>query len=311
MNEAIDYDGAWKEAIEGYLQPFLALCFPDAAAGIDWGTPVEFLDKELQEIVRDADLGKQRVDKLIKVRRRDGEEEWVLLHLEVQAQLDESLPLRLYQYHHRIVDRFGRRAATLALLADERQGWKPACYEDELWGCRVRFDYPVCKLLELAGETLERETVKKNPAAVVVAAHLATQSTGGDMDLRQQIKWRLTRRLYELQYGKKDILNLYRLIDWLMVLPKELEMEFRQEVINYEKENTMPYVTSIERFGREEGRQEGRQEEGTRLLRRQLQRRFGDLPVWAEKRLAEATLDDLEQWSDRVLDAVILEDIFA
>jgi len=137
MNEATDYDGAWKEALDLYWRPFVELCFPEVARRIDWSAPVEFLDKELQEIVRDADLGKQRVDKLVKVRRLDGTEEWVLVHVEVQAQPDEGLPQRVYQYHHRIVDRFGRRVVTLVVLADERAGWCPATYEEELWGCRV------------------------------------------------------------------------------------------------------------------------------------------------------------------------------
>mgnify|MGYP001172711702 CR=1 FL=1 len=83
MSAAIDYDGAWKEALEQYLQPFLALCFPAVADGIDWHQPVEFLDQELQQVVRDADLGKQRTDKLVKVQRLDGTEEWLLIHLEV------------------------------------------------------------------------------------------------------------------------------------------------------------------------------------------------------------------------------------
>jgi hypothetical protein len=61
MNDSADYDGAWKEALERYLRPFLEFCFPAAAKGIDWAVPLEFLDQELQEIVRDADLGKQRV----------------------------------------------------------------------------------------------------------------------------------------------------------------------------------------------------------------------------------------------------------
>ena len=137
MNKSIDYDGAWKEAIERYLRPFMELCFPEAARNIDWTSTPEFLDTELQEVVRDAGLGKQRADKLIKVRRLDGEAEWVLVHVEVQAQPDESLPERVYQYHHRIADRFGRRVATLVVLADERAGWRPSVFETELWGCRT------------------------------------------------------------------------------------------------------------------------------------------------------------------------------
>jgi len=140
MSEEIDYDGAWKETLEIYLRPFLELCFPAISALIDWSMPVEFLDKELQEIVRDSDLGKQRVDKLIKIRRLDGAEEWVLLHVEVQTQPDPGLPQRLYQYHHRIGDRFGRRVVTLVVLSDECESWRPDCYEEGLWGCHVRFE---------------------------------------------------------------------------------------------------------------------------------------------------------------------------
>ena len=70
VTESIDYDGAWKETLERYLRPFLELCFPLAAAGIDWAVPIEFLDQELQQVVRDADLGKQRTDKLVKDMRR-------------------------------------------------------------------------------------------------------------------------------------------------------------------------------------------------------------------------------------------------
>ena len=73
-----------------FLQPFIALCFPRVAAEVDWSIPPEFLDTELQEVVRDADLGKQRVDKLIRVQLLDGREEWVLIHVEVQAQPDED-----------------------------------------------------------------------------------------------------------------------------------------------------------------------------------------------------------------------------
>jgi hypothetical protein len=55
------------------------------------------------------------------------------------------------------------------------------------------------------------------------------------------------------------------LIDWLLTLPQELEVAFREDLIKFERERTMPYVTSIERLGREEGRQEGRQEASANL----------------------------------------------
>jgi hypothetical protein len=76
----------------------------------------------------------------------------------------------------------------------------------------------------------------------------------------------------------------------------------------------MPYITSFERIGIEKGLQQGLQQgiqQGEVIvLRRQLTRRFGPLPEWAEQRLEQASPQDLEGWADRVLEAQRLEDIF-
>jgi predicted transposase YdaD len=306
VNETADYDGAWKEALEVYLRPFLEFCFPTAAAGIDWGTPVEFLDKELHGVVRDSDLGNQRVDKLVRVRRLDGTEEWVLVHVEVQSQPDPNLGERLYQYHYRIRERYGRRVASLALLADEQKNWKPSSYEEELWGCRVRFDYPVCKLLDFGPEQtiLDRSD---NPAAILVAAHLATQSTRGDMESRKTSKWQLTRRLYERGYTRNDILELFRLLDWFLVLPEGLEIAFRADLVNFEREKTMPYVTSIERLGRQEGRREGIIDLSVRLARK----RFPSLAAQTETAIRGLPQERLESLSEALLDFTTLAELEA
>jgi hypothetical protein len=52
----------------------MAFFFPDIDAQIDWQRGWEFLDKELQQIVRDAEVGRRFVDKLVKVWRRKGGE---------------------------------------------------------------------------------------------------------------------------------------------------------------------------------------------------------------------------------------------
>jgi hypothetical protein len=91
-----DYDSPWKEALERYFPAFMALGFPEAYAGIDWARGYEFLDKELQPVVRDAELGRRLADKLIKVWRVDGEEAWVLIHLEVQGQVETGFAKRMF-----------------------------------------------------------------------------------------------------------------------------------------------------------------------------------------------------------------------
>jgi Domain of unknown function (DUF4351) len=59
------------------------------------------------------------------------------------------------------------------------------------------------------------------------------------------------------------------------------------------------------------GLQQGLQQGEVIVLKRQMTRRFGPLPAWAEQRLEQASLRELEGWADRVLEAQQLEDVFA
>ena len=77
----------------------------------------------------------------------------------------------------------------------------------------------------------------------------------------------------------------------------------------------MKYVTSVERLaiergmaqGIEKGLERGREQGRLNTLTRQLTRRFGSLPDAALARLQSATPDQLDLWTDRVLDAPTLE----
>jgi len=257
-----EYDSPWKEALEHYLPECLTFFFPQAAAGIDWSRGYEFLDKELQKIAPKAELGGRTVDKLVKVWRNTGQEVWVLIHLEVQSQYKKVFPERMYIYNYRSFDRYGRQVASFAILSDDRPGWRPDSYGYELWGCRVRLDFPTVKLLDYRERWEELEN-SRNPFAVVVTAHLHTQATRKDPEERFQLKLRLIRSLYERGYSKRDVQLLFRFIDWLMALPPELERQLEARIIEYEEESKMPYVTSIERLGMERGMQQGLQQ-GTR-----------------------------------------------
>ena len=62
-----DFDSPWKEALDFYFQAFLALLFPDVYREIDWSRPYESQDKEFQQVVREAEVGRRYVDKLVKV----------------------------------------------------------------------------------------------------------------------------------------------------------------------------------------------------------------------------------------------------
>jgi predicted transposase YdaD len=61
----------------------------------------------------------------------------------------------------------------------------------------------------------------------------------------------------------------------------------------------------------EKGRQQGQLESLRRLLTRLLEKRFGELPVQICTRLREASLDELESWTECLLDAASLEEVIS
>ncbi|MFL9449959.1 hypothetical protein AB0758_02270 [Tolypothrix bouteillei VB521301_2] len=141
-NVPANYDESWKVAIEQYFEPFVAFFFPEAHREIAWERGYEFLDKEFTQIIRDAEIGTRFVDKLLKVWLRDGEEAWLLLHIEIQSQTDSGFAKRIFTYNYKIFDRYGREVVSLAVLGDSQPNWRPQEYGYGRWGCSMQLRFP-------------------------------------------------------------------------------------------------------------------------------------------------------------------------
>jgi Putative transposase, YhgA-like len=262
------YDEPWKSALEQYFEAFMALFFPQAHAEIDWQRGYESLDQEFQQVVREAEIGKRFVDKLVKVWLRDGEETWLLLHIEVQSQTDTDFAKRMYSYHYRIFDRYDQEVVSLAVLGDEQKNWRPCTYSYGRWGCQMNLEFPIVKLLDYETRWEELEA-SPNPFAVVVMAHLKTQVTTQDPQGRLRWKLQLIRGLYERGFSQQDILELFRVLDWMMGLPELLKLEFWDELQRFEEDKKMPYISTVEQIGIQQGHRE--------VILSILKSRFGDL----------------------------------
>jgi hypothetical protein len=241
-----DYDSPWKNVIESYFPQFIAFFFPDVYGSLDWSRGFEFLDKELRQVVRDAELGKRFVDKLVKVYQLGGKETWILIHIEVQSQYEARFAERIYVYNYRIYDRYRRKVVSFVILADDRPSWRPSEFGYEIFDMEVKFRFPVVKLLDLS-QDWQALAESDNPFATVVMAHLKASQTRNDRQERLQWKLSLTKALYQKGYQRQDILNLFDFIDWVMSLPSNLETEFWEEVYQLEEETKMPYLTGVER----------------------------------------------------------------
>ncbi len=247
-----DFDSPWKDALHLYLQPFLSFFFPLIHADIDWNRGFLALDKEFQQIVRRAKVGKGLADKLFKVWLKGGQECWLLIHIEVQGTYDKNFPERMFRYNVGAYAVYNQEVVSLAVLCDDNPDWRPNLFNYGRWGCRTGIEFLVAKLLDHAKD-LEALEKNNNPFAALVLAHVQALATRDDPNQRRLWKLRVVKGLYERNWTEEDIRQLFRLIDWIMDLPDELEAQFHEEMFHFEEEKKMPFITSVERHGFAEG----------------------------------------------------------
>lgn len=301
-----DYDSPWKEVIEQLFPEFMSFFFPNIFDEIGWERGYEFLDKELQKVVRESKGSGKRVDKLVRVwQKGTGQETWVAIHIEVQGQRDEKFVGRMFEYHTLLYNHYKRPIVSLVILSDDNLNWRPSSYSHKLWDCRVQFDFPTVKLLDYRQDWPALEE-NPNPFAVVVMAHLQTIATSPTAVARRDAKFRLTRLLYERNYTRKKIVDLLRFIDWIMVLTPRLESEYIEAVDEFEEQYKMKYVTSFERRGQEKGRLIGLEEGIEQSIVRILVRRFGDVSEELREKIESASVPQLELL---VVEAAVVADL--
>lgn len=309
MMSAPDYDSPWKDLLDRYFEAFMEFFFAEAYAQIDWTRGFEFLDKELQKITADAAIGRRAVDKLVKVWLKTGSELVVLSHCEVQGNRELDFEKRIYTYHHRISDRFNESVATFVVLTDRHRRWRPKEYKYEALGTRLSLRFSVAKILDYRNRWDELAQ-NRNPFAIVVMAHLRLIETA--RNVRKRLEWKLilTKMLYDRGYSEREVVDLFRFLDWMFFLPEDLQREYRNEIEEFEEEKRMPYVTSIERMGIEKGRVEGRVEgivEGHLKANEDialyfLQRQFGALSEETKNLIHSLSIERITQLSHEMFD---------
>ncbi|MGB3423419.1 MAG: DUF4351 domain-containing protein [Castellaniella sp.] len=315
----IDYDSPWKDALELYFKPAMALLAPDLHAVIDGSVPPEFLDKEMQSIeVPEGPPGDGCLytDKLVKVRHIDGTDAWILVHVEVQGgaagpQMIGWTAHRMYRYRTRIEDRHEILHAqagqalpalySLCILVASRSGPAHLEYQQDFLGQGVSFSFPVVHLSQWLERWDELEALARtNPFAVVIMAQLQALRYHGAERVAPTIS--LARLLYKYHYSREQIRLLLRLIEWMLRLPKDQAPVYMAALKHIKQEKKMGHILIAERIGMEKGQ--------AKMLLQQLQHRFGPVDAETTARVQSAELDELETWLLNILDATTLEDVF-
>jgi hypothetical protein len=147
-SERTIHDRIFKEYLRRFLPQFLRGFSPDVAAHLDLShyTPLD------QELLSNFPNQKLRiVDFVAEVKTIGGEDEIILVHIEVEARKLDTLPRRMFEYYALLRSLRQKRVLPIALVLIPNSGgltWQ--IYEEELFGHElVSFHYGQVGLADL------------------------------------------------------------------------------------------------------------------------------------------------------------------
>ena len=322
-----ELDSPWKYALTYFFQAFIEFCLPKLAVPIDWSRGHEVLDQELQKITPISKIGKRVADMLFKVWLKNGEEKWILIHVEIQGQKRDDFQHRMFVYNYRAYDRHERPVMSIALLLDANPSWRPDTFQmiSPLKKEKpfLEFRYHVVKLIDYT--TRKEELQQRNDLfSKVILAQLTVMETRKNLALRVESKLSLIRQLLKLGLTNEETRQLYKFIDWLLIIPEDLMLTYNEQIQEVAEEWDVPYVsTSVKvaqiksreeglKTGLRKGRQEGKQEGIRMMLDRQIRRRFPHTVTARHLHLInDANVETLGLWAEKLIDAKKVEDVFA
>jgi hypothetical protein len=221
----------WKGILEDLFADFLRFFYPNADELFDIDRGFEFLDQECEKLfpVGDPEHPKS-VDKLVKVFTKDGQEEWILIHIEVQGYKGKGdFAERMFTYFYRIRDGFGRRMRSIAIFTDNNRHFHPTEYIYQEEDTSVLFKFKTYKIIDQDPLMLEQSD---NPFAVVIlTVQLALRKKKLEPEDYFNLTISLVRRLYRKGYSRDKIAHLLTFIKcYVHFENREINAKFDTEI---------------------------------------------------------------------------------
>lgn len=308
-NPRAENDEAWKHILNTHLKDFVEFFWPEAYDDIDWTRPYEILEQELLSIGIKEEIGNRRIDKLFKVFLKNGREQWLLLHIEVQHTKEDDFTETMFIYFYRIYDRYRQDVASIAILADTDKAWRPNRYNRQVWNSEIIRTFEVVKLIDFKSRIAELEK-HPNPFAMVILIQLAALETKPDEKYRLLTKLEFFRSLHKRGWSVEKSMNMYRFLDTLLCLNPKFDVEYVETAKKIDEEFKMTYVSTAERVGYQKGIEQGVQYGEAHLLMNMLKVKFNDLPEAYVEKINCADANTLNQWGINFVMAQSLDDVF-
>ena len=224
----IEFDILWKDIIEFYIEEFVEFFMPDLYPKINFKQKPVFKDKELDKIFGDGKpKDVRRCDKLVQLHLKDGNKCWILAHIEVQKELGNTLPKRMFRYFYRIYDRYEEKSKgieAIAILLNHTDKNKYNTYSYKYGETTITYNYRTYELFETGEEELYDN---KNPFSIVILASRYAIKFKDDEQKKASFKFKLARLAFERNYNKQQIIDLLSFIYYVISLNDEDETEFK------------------------------------------------------------------------------------
>jgi predicted transposase/invertase (TIGR01784 family) len=251
-------DLLWKGIIEDMPVFFVELFLPDAAQVLDLDRGFEFLDKELEELFPEETAKHPRfVDKLLKAYTKDGREEWILIHIEVQGYRDKDFARRMFTYFYRLLDRYNKPVTALAIFTDDKKNFRPNSFEYHFLGTSQVYTFNTYKVIDQDETLLANHS---NPfAMVVLTVLLAIKNKKGSDETLINLKLKLFRMLISRQMEKSTMRALLTFLKlYVHFANPDSYRIFEQETLLITNDiTTMGIEQLVLKRERQEGREEG------------------------------------------------------
>ncbi|MEK5040341.1 Rpn family recombination-promoting nuclease/putative transposase [Sporosarcina sp. FSL K6-3457] len=261
-----DQDGLWKKVIGDLFEDFLLFFVPELHAQVDFSVEPDFLDKELFQEVVDQKKGRRFADQLAKVRLRNGKEQWILIHIEVQSKNETDFPERMFQYFYRIYDRHQEKIVAIAVHTAPNRSAIPELFEYDYFGTQLHYSYRNYRTDAYLDKELEQSD---NIFSKIVLAAKALHQTKDEDHQRYLFKRKLMCELIRTEsYPRTAVQAVFHFIDYLLHLPevytKRLSEEIRPMIRKetelmelYNKENASPTIMNAFDLELEKGIEQG------------------------------------------------------
>ena len=252
----------------------LRFIFPDADRVYDMERGFEFLDKELSEMYPEPGKGSATrfADKLVKVFRRDGEEDCILCHIEIQGDTKKKdRPLfaeRMVRYFYRIWDKHRKPVSAVAIFTGRDGKKMPDRFEYRYRNTRLLYQYPTISILDFTDEELEKSD---NPFAQVILA-AKTSLLEGKIPPAKLLdrKVLIARKLLRKGFSLRKIRAIFVFLEnYVVFKDPEMNLNFKNRIESKDKNNIMGIDEYLKMVGKEEGLAEGIEkgkEESNRLF---------------------------------------------